>query len=165
MKLLLARSALAASLLAVLLGLYLTIGCKSPTLAPVPYISPACYNCIEIPHPNNLCDSYFMPYGDIWIASQRFDGKAIVFKNIEVIDRMLLYCDEGIMWLSDIKCYITNIEYLQHLNVGDTVDVVGINQGPATDFIGLVFYDCFILPSGIVQLPAGGPGETFTPGY
>ncbi len=147
------------------LGPSLTAGCTSKALAlPLPYIPPAYYNCIEA-NPWDLAAEYWDPHVDLPSVKRMYDGKAFVFKDIELDEKMLSYRDKGYIWLGWLKCYIENTDKLHNLRVGDSVDIVGINGGLAKDFLGLNFINCIVLETGKVQLPAEGKGGSFSSGY
>jgi hypothetical protein len=59
-----------------------------------------------------------------------------------------------------------NLDAAKKLVSGDRVDIVGICVGRDTTISpGLVFKDCYVLPTGSIQLPAPGGGMTFTSSY
>ena len=80
---------------------------------------------------------------------------------------MFKYLNHGNFWVlpSEIDCYLLHPSDMKRYKVGDKIDVVGLNTGPAMGLAGLVFKNCIVLPAGSVQLPAPGSGGVFVPNY
>jgi hypothetical protein len=153
------------TLVALLLGQQIvTGGCSQKTSEVVaPYIPPAYYNCTEV-KPDDLVFEYWNPHRDVLTARRLFDGGIFVFKNIEVDKNLLKNSRDGYIWINfKIHCQVVNTRDLPGLKVGDLIDVVGTNAGVASDFYGLEFTNCIVLPAGLVSLPADA--GTFASGY
>jgi hypothetical protein len=156
------------ALLALLLGslpaLCVSGGCGVQTSKVVaPYIPPAYYNCTEV-KPDDLVFEYWNPHRDVLTAKRLFDGRIFVFKSIEVDKNLLKNRQEGFIWINfKIHCQVTNAGDLLGLKAGDFIDVVGTNAGVASDFYGLEFTACVVLPADLVKLPADT--STFSSGY
>jgi hypothetical protein len=141
-------------------------GCTRQQLIAVPpYLPPEYYNCIEV-KPSDLVIKYFSTYGNMSNSEHEYNGRYFVFKNQLVQDWMLKELDQGWIWVEgNVKCELVNIDDMKPFNLGDKIDVVGLNQGVISyTTAGLLFTKCLVLPAGIVALPAAG-GQAFVPGY
>jgi hypothetical protein len=133
--------------------------------AVVPYISPAYYQCIEV-LPVDLENTYYTAYGNHAEAETMYNGKVFVFKNQLVDLFMIRELDKGWVWADLVKCPVINLDAAKKLKPGDRVDIVGVCLGRDLKISpGLYFSDCYILPTGSVQLPAPGGGGAFAPVY
>jgi len=160
----LARKTFVIAIAAVLLLTSISGGCSAKKFAPPPYIPSGYYDCIET-YPAALVSAYFSGYGEIWGPMENYNDKIFVFKNVLVDQWMLRELDNGWLWLDLIRCQIANIEVMDHYKLGDRIDVVGFNLGPEDiGKAGLTFKDCYILPPGVLVLPAEGNGS-FDGGY
>ena len=131
----------------------------------VPYINPAYYQCIEV-LPVDLENSYYTAYGAHAEAETMYNGKVFVFKNQLVDLFMIRELDKGWVWADLVKCPIVNLNDAKKLKPGNRVDIVGICMGRDIKVSpGLYFRDCYIFPTGSVQLPAPGGGAAFSPIY
>ena len=154
------RKMFVATMVTGLLLVGLVGGCSSdkPTIAPVPYIPIEYYDCLEA-YPAELVATYFSGYGDVWGPMERYNDKVFVFKNVLIDDWVLQDLDEGLLWLSYIKCSIANISVMSNYKKGDRIDLVGYNLGPENISVKeLTFKDCYVLPPGAIVLPAEGNG-------
>jgi hypothetical protein len=146
----------------------------APTI--VPYIPPAYYACTQVDI-NLLETEYFAHYGNLYQAEQAYDSQIFVFKNIPVSASMLVDADT-FDWGSAEFVALQNGAVGQ-LTVGESIDIVGVDNGPMPEVQGeplaswfnpdgspvvaivpgwLYFTGCVFLPTGSVQLPApGGP--------
>jgi hypothetical protein len=130
----------------------------------VPYIPPSYYNCIEV-LPVDLENAYHTAYGNHAEAQILYDGKIFLFRNLLVDQYMLSELDKGWIWADLTNCPVVNMDYARTLRPGDRIDIVGINLGlNLTPKSVLAFKDCYLLPTGALQLPAPG-GATFSPVY
>lgn len=153
-------------LLVTLVYLTMAVGCSKPVISIPPYIPPAYYNCTEVT-PQVLCDAYYLRYANIAEAEYRFNTLFFVFKNVKVTALMFKHLDEGYFWVDNnlVQCYCLCAKDLKHYKIGDTIDIVGQNEGPIAGITGLVFRDCIILPTGFAQLPAPGGENVLVPTY
>jgi hypothetical protein len=145
-----------------LLGL--SISCTVKTINAVPNIQPSLppqyYACYEAA-PDDLLRTYSRNY----MTEQLYKGAAFVFKRIVVDERMLYNRDKGFLDVSKVECVAAQISDLAKLSVGETIDVVGVAQGPIENRSGwLRMTGCYFINTGTVQLPAGG-GGTLLPSY
>lgn len=139
------------------------VGCGQEASTTIPLIPPLYYSSTEVA-PGALAHEYWNPHLDVPSAKLLYDGRIFIFKNILLDDTALKHKKEGYLRLEMVKAYITNTNYLARLKVGDLVDIVGINGGVASDFVGLNFIDCIVLPASSVQIPIGGT-SAFMPQY
>jgi hypothetical protein len=161
------KSALQAICLGALLFILVMGSCSKGTFMaspPVPYVPVEYYSCIEV-DPQVLLEAYYSNYNAVSQTEQKYNGKIFVFKNLEVTDTQVTAMKKGYFWAYTNKCTFANSAAGKSYKVGDKVDVVGINQGLSNEFRGLVFSDCYILPTGSVALPASGAGGSFSAGY
>ena len=129
----------------------------------VPFIPADYYNCIEV-LPVDLQSSYHTAYGN-HVEAEVYTGKIFLFKNLLVDQYMLSELDKGWIWADLTNCPVVNMDYARTLKPGDHIDIVGINLGiNLTPKSVLAFKDCYLLPTGSLQLPAPG-GMTFSPVY
>ena len=129
----------------------------------VPLIDPIYYDCVEAT-PQQLYEAYYYRYGDIFMASSKYNGLYFVFKDIEVTSLMFNHLDEGLIWVENtIRCYLSDTGEMMRFDIGDRVDIVGKNQGYVMGVSGLTFQDCRVLPAGIIQLPS--VEAVFVPSY
>jgi hypothetical protein len=132
--------------------------------AVAPYIPAAYYQCIEV-LPVDLQNAYHTAYGNHVEAQVMYDGKTFLFRNLLVDQYMLSELDKGYIWADLTNCPVVNMDYAETLRPGDRIDIVGICLGlNLTAKSVLAFKDCYLLPTGVVQLPAPG-GATFSPTY
>ncbi len=148
----------------VALLLVLSAGCApqtAATQAPAPSIPASYYDCIEVV-PTMLEAGYFSNYANLAESHALYDNKVYVFKDMTVDTWLIREAAQGILWADMIECPVVNVEAAQKLKIGDHLDLVGICLGPKelTDN-QLLFKDCYVLPAGVLQLPAAG-GSTFT---
>jgi len=138
-------------------------GCtQRSTLAAVPYLPPSYYACIETT-PEELLKAYTANYGDYTKAQAVYTGQVFVFKKLRV-DQTMLY-DENTFIYSTLTFHALEPGSVARLKAGETIDVVGVNQGMPLNYPGcLTFSDSIFLPAGTVELPAPG-GAGFTPIY
>ena len=138
-------------------------GCtQRSTLAAIPYLPPSYYACIETT-PEELLKAYTANYGDYTKAQAIFTGQVFVFKKLR-IDQTMLY-DENTFIYSTLTFHALVPGSVAKLKAGETIDVVGVNQGMPLNYPGcLTFTDSIFLPTGTVELPAPG-GAGFTPIY
>ena len=70
------------------------------------------------------------------------------------------------IWVgSGIKGILANPENMKRFKLEDRVDVVGLNTGVISyQTPGLLFKDCYVIPTESIQLPASG-GGAFVPLY
>jgi hypothetical protein len=131
----------------------------------VPFIPPAYYQCAEV-LPMDIERSFYSEYGNTAGASAVYGGAVFVFKNLLVDTYMTREVNKGWLWADLTLCPIVNLDAAKKLVSGDRVDIVGICVGRDTTISpGLVFKDCYVLPTGSIQLPAPGGGMTFTSSY
>ena len=130
--------------------------------AVVQYIPPNYYDCIETT-PNDLLNAYYSHYNAVGDPGVLFDGHIFVFKGITITAPELNHATDEFMWIDGaIKCYFLEQGSAGRLSINEKVDIVGIDSGVGTEYNGtLVFEGCIFLPSGSVQLPAGG-GSSLT---
>jgi hypothetical protein len=152
------------ALLVLLPLLGLNISCTVKTIDAVPNIQPSLppqyYACYEAA-PDDLLRAYTRNY----MSEQLYKGAAFVFKRIVVDKRMLLNKDKGYLDVSKVQCIAAQDSDLSKLAVGQTIDVVGIAQGPIDGMSGWMrMSGCYFLTTGLIQLPAGG-GGTLPPSY
>jgi hypothetical protein len=141
-------------------------GCTRQQLIAVPpYLPPEYYDCIEV-KPSDLVIKYFSTYGNMSNSEHEYNGRYFVFKNQLVQDWMVKELDQGWIWVEgNVKCELVNVDDMKTFNLGDKIDVVGLNQGVISyTTAGLLFTKCLVLPAGTVALPAAG-GQAFVPGY
>jgi len=130
----------------------------------VPFIPPAYYDCISV-LPVDLEAAYHTAYGNHAEAEIMYNGKVFVFKNLLVDLYMISELDKGWVWADLTNCPVVNVDYAKTLKPGGRVDIVGICVGlNLTPRSVLAFKDCYVLPTGSLQLPAPG-GATFSPVY
>ena len=142
------------------LAAILTMVSCQPAFVDAPPVIPASYyNCLQA-QPFDLISAYYSHYNDRAQAEFAYNGKVFVFKGIELTDHQVERLqNEPVIWLDLIKCNVANIADARKFKVGDVVDVIGVDQGIENDVPeGLVFNDCYIIPSGQLQLPADGSG-------
>jgi len=157
-------------LLACVMGINLLLvsllgGCFAEEFAPPPHIPVAYYDCVEV-FPITLVNAYFSGYGEIWRPIEAYNGLVFVFKNHLLDGWTLSEVDEGWLWLDYIKCYLANPEDMRYFELGDRVDVVGLNIGPEdVNVKQLTFVDCYVLPPGLLALPASGDNGFVVGGY
>ena len=143
-----------------LLGLYGAACAKEGIITLVPYIPPSHLSCTEV-LPTDLLDAYLNPHLDFGQAEALYNGRVFVFKRIQVTENMLKWRAAGYVWAGNtIQCFPLNQDQLDRLKVGDVVDIVGVSMGLHKQFMGLVFQGCVFLPSGLVQLPIEGTGDS-----
>jgi hypothetical protein len=137
---------------------------SAPAPAIAPYIPAAYYQCIEV-LPTDLQNAYHTAYGNHAEAQVMYDGKTFLFRNLLVDQYMLSELDKGYIWADLTNCPVVNMDYAKTLKPGDRIDIVGICLGlNLTAKSVLAFKDCYLLPTGALQLPAPG-GATFSPVY
>ncbi len=132
--------------------------------APLPAIPTEYYACTPV-DALTLIDTYYLNYNAPAQSDARYTGMIFVLKNIPITQKQLNYLKTGFIWVEMIQCSVTNSDYLKYFKVGDKVDVVGKNNGMSKEFRGLEFSNCFVVPSGMVELPASGQGGAFIGGY
>ena len=129
----------------------------------------AYYDCIQIT-PYDLIWSYFDPYGHRWRANEMFTDKVVVFKDVEVNQRMLDTRGENYIWCDQVRCYTAvpeEIDRIKKLKLGQKIDVVGMMRGVDDDseYLNTIkMTECYFSNAGVWAIPQGG-GGTFTPGY
>jgi len=163
---LITRASRLALLLILLLATYPALSCAKQTmLAYPPYLPPEYYNCIEV-KPNDLVIKYFSTYGNMANSEHEYNGRYFVFKNQLVQDWMLKELDQGWIWAEgNVKCELVNVNDMKAYKIDDRIDIVGLNNGVMPDSTArLLFTQCFVLPAGVVDLPASG-GQAFAAGY
>jgi hypothetical protein len=141
-------------------------GCAKATTAPVPSLPPSYYACTEST-PIDLMNAYYSHYFAIAGAEIVLKDKVFVFKNIAVTAAMEQHATDEYVWINEgsIKCYFVSPGERARLRAGQSVDVVGVNEGMCPDYAGTLFMkDCFFLPAGAINLPAVG-GATLWPSY
>lgn len=144
-------------------------GCASQHVNAVPFLPPTYFNAIEV-NPQELINAYYyagLPgYIDIREPEARYNNKIFVFKDVLVDEWLVRMLDKGVIWLDLIKCGLINRGDMLNFDIGDRIDVVGINLGPDDpNNTGLTFKDCYVLPAGVVKLPAGDDGVAVVPAY
>ncbi len=139
---------------------------KQETAAIPPFVPPEYYDCMEV-DPLTLLDIYFTGYAGFETIEAQYNDKYYVFKDILVEERTLRGLDEGYIWVDNIKCYLVDVNDMKRFEVGDRVDVVGLNKGPEsyTGAAQLKFEECLVLPAGTVALPADPDAGAISPGY
>ena len=159
-------SRLAPLFVTLLLMLIPSFSCAKQTmLAFPPYLPPEYYNCIEA-KPSDLVIKYFSTYGNMANSEHEYNGQYFVFKNQLVQDWMLKELDQGWIWVEgNVKCELVNTADMKAYKIDDRIDIVGLNNGVMSySTAGLLFTKCFVLPAGVVALPASG-GQGFVAGY
>ncbi len=142
----------------------LASGCARGDFAPMTYISPMYYSCVEV-KPADLSWEYYGNYADRWLADQNFTGKTFIFKNISVTSFMLDNKDDGFMWVEQLRCTEANQGDIADLKPGDVIDIIGVNRGvPPNEYWALLITDCIFVPAGSLSLPLPG-GDVFVPTY
>jgi len=140
-------------LVAVLVGLFFCGSCSSAS--PEFSLPPEYTECIEI-SPVRLVDIYMniRTFGDERSnVEYLFQDKMIVLKDINVDEDVIRELENGWIWVRLIQCVLVDVEEMKRFEVGDQVDVIGINQGfNTTGPVGLLFADCVVIPSGSVEL-------------
>jgi hypothetical protein len=138
--------------------------CRPPFSAP-PEIPASYYQCQSV-DPVALASSYYSRYMDKAVAKASFDNHILIIKGIELSDyQVTCLRNHNYIWVDLIKCMVGNKEYSSRFKVGDMIDVVGVNKGDTMDFMGLLFTDCYLIPSGSLQLPSDESGELVIIGY
>jgi hypothetical protein len=134
-------------------------------IAAPPYLPAEYYDCTEVT-PLDLVNTYFSGYANASHAEVEYNNRYYVFKNIPVRDWVIQDLDKGWIWVgSGVKCLLLNAEEMKRFKTEDKIDVVGFNTGVINyQTPGLLFKDCYVLPAGSVQLPAGSGGG-FVPAY
>jgi hypothetical protein len=130
-----------------------------------PYLPPEYYNCIEV-RPSELVIAYFSTYGNMAHSESEYNNRYFVFKNQIVEDWMIKELDQGWIWVEgNVKCELANVADMNAFNLGDRIDIVGLNAGVISySSAGLLFTKCIVLTAGAVELPAAG-GPAFVGGY
>ena len=130
-----------------------------------PFLPPQYYDCIEVT-PMDLVTSYFSGYTNASAAELAYNDKYFVFKKLHLKDWMITDLSQGYIWAgSGIKCELVNVDDMKDFEIDDQIDVVGYNAGVTSyEIPGLLFKDCYVLPTGAVKLPAVGGGG-FNPAY
>jgi hypothetical protein len=131
---------------------------------PAPFIPAAYFKCIQA-DALTLIDAYYINYNSPAQVAAKYNGEVFVFKGVTLTDKQIASMKKGYVFVEMIKCAITNTDDVSRYKAGDRIDVVGINQGISMDFRGLEFSDCYIIPSGSMQLPSGGEGGQAISGY
>jgi hypothetical protein len=127
------------------------------------------YDCIQMT-PYDVIWSYFDPYGYRWRAEEMYTGKVIVFKNVEVTQRLLDTRGEDFIWVDQIRCFAATpdeINKIKSFKMGQKLDVVGIMAGVDKDseYLNTIkMADCYYSTAGMWAIPTGA-GASFTPGY
>jgi hypothetical protein len=130
----------------------------------VPYLPPGYYQCIEV-LPVDLEATFHTAYGNHAEAAIMYDDKTFLFRNLLVDLYMIRELGtKGWLWADLTECPVINMDYAETLKPGNRVDIVGICVGWDDALGKLIFKDCYILPTGSLQLPAPG-GATFVPVY
>ena len=141
------------------------LACKSGSFSPPPSIPAMYYQCLEA-DPNSLVNAYYTHYLDRSIAQMIYDGGVFVLKNIELtLPQVERLRKESCVWVGLVKCLVTNIADCMRFKPGEKVDVVGTNKGASPEFIGITFVDCYVIPTGSLQLPAEGDSQLVIAGY
>lgn len=144
----------------------LATGCskQQPAIVP-PFVPPHYYECREV-QPETLMDIYWVSYADYYLIENEYSNKYYVFKDIRLEEWMLQDVDDGYIWVDRIRCYVINIDDLGKYKIGDKIDLVGLNKGPANYTIAeITFIDCFVIPAGSIALPKDLDAGSITPGY
>lgn len=131
---------------------------------PMPILPAAYFKCTPL-DPLTLIDAYYINYNSVALIEARYNGEIFVFKGIELTQKKIDNLKQGFVWVEMCQCAVINSGYVINLKVGDDIDVVGVNKGISKEFRGLVFSDCYIVPSGRLELPAPGQGGAFIGGY
>lgn len=144
-------------------------GCRqSALLNPLPYVPPEYYGCAPV-EPQDLLTKYYHDHAEQYWADVNilYNNVVFIFKNITVDERMFSGLNEGFIWVDQIKCYLMNPDIMANFKPGDTIDVVGRNAGPSSQYIrGLTFNNCVVIPAGQIAIPADADASfTFAPSY
>ncbi len=140
-------------------------GCTRADFLPPPNLPAAYYNCLEA-KPQDLVALYTVHYFNTYASQVLYDNQVFIFKNIETTPQMLAHLNEGYAWVGDLKCLLADGS-LRRYKPGQKFDMVGLNLGVRHDQevpFCLLFRDCYVIPPGSVQLPAGGAAPV-VPGY
>jgi hypothetical protein len=132
-----------------------------------PYLNAGYYDCTAV-LPVDLESTYNRVYNRSKLdAATTFDGKYFVFKDLLVDSYMIKDVTKGWIWADQIKCPVIDVGEVRGLTIGERIDVVGICEGKDLKQSPTIFFgNCYVLPTGSVQLPAPGAGTVFTPaGY
>lgn len=137
-------------------------GCRERELNAPPFIPPSYYECM-VATPQDLWKAYSSKYSNRAGVEIPYKDKPFIFKCVTITKDMLKHKDEGYIWVEAIKCIAMRDDFINHLTVGETIDIVGINRGlPQGLNGGLLMTECLFLPSGSVELPLpGNSGDTF----
>lgn len=129
-----------------------------------PNIPPEYFNCLEA-NPTDLLNAYFGHNVDIKQSENTYNEQVFVFKNIVVKDWVVKDLSQGWIWVSTIKCMVSNLNDMKDYKMGEIIDVVGRNKGVISLTPSeLLFEGCIVMPTGSVVLPVGG-GKAFIPSY
>jgi hypothetical protein len=155
------------ALLVVLIVLALP-GCSKPQVYAKqvpPYLPAPYYNCIET-SPTDLAEAYFNNCAEIELAKNRYNDQYFVFKNLELKQWMVADINSGWLWVSGgIKCLLVNTPAVKAFKLGERIDLVGYNSGVDEEAHSqLVFKDCYVMQTGLVQLPST-EGQVVIAGY
>ena len=130
--------------------------CASAAFSPPPYIPAHYYSATEI-EAQALIDAYFWGNIDWTSVNAKYNGEIYVIKNVTVDKHLLFDLNKGFIWVNQIKCYPTNLKLMKSFDLGEKIDVVGINAGPTNpipqDVPELQFKDCVVIPAGLLTIP------------
>lgn len=151
-----------------LAGLTGLIACGNVQPIVQPFIPPQYLGCIEI-SPSELGYYYFNydpPY--IWLptADEAFTGKAIIMKNIEITEDMIETRTKSFFKVNDdLLIKPLDLSRGEELEVGDTVDILGLCKGISDKWAAVVLEGCLIEPSGRLNLPLDDGQAAVGPAY
>ena len=151
--------------------------------APVPYIPPSYYACIQVTL-DELLKNYFAHYGNLYTAEQTYNGQVFVFPGVSIFSPSMIL-NKDTFQMGNAEFTSLQPGAVGQLKVGEYIDIVGVCRGPMPEcqdtpidswfnpdgspIIPIVpgwlyFTDCIFLPQGSVALPAPG-APAFTPLY
>ena len=145
-----------------LTGLSGLIACGNVQPFIPPYIPPNYLDCIEI-SPFMLGDYYFN-YKPLYpwfpTADEAFTGKAIIMKNIKITEEMIETRTKSFFKVNNyVLIKPLDLSQMGKIKVGDMVDILGLCKGISDQWVAVVLEDCFIEPSGILNLPLKNGGS------
>lgn len=147
-------------------AILLTAGCAKQPVQVQIYVPPEYLNSIDVT-PEELAGAYTLESHGDWTEPNRiFQGKSVVFKNLELTDRLLQSVDKGFIMLVGVKLELANPEDWSQFSSGSKVDVVGICKG-----FDMFEETAYVTLTGVIGFPAGeadftsGGGDIVLPGY
>ena len=163
-----ARKSIISCLCLFILGPLLISGlsCSAAYIAPPPAVPAAYYSAEEVA-PAALVNAYYSNYMDRAAAEINYNDRIFILKGIELTDKQVERLEtEPVIWVDLIKCNIINAEACSFFKSGDSVDVIGVNQGYSPkESQGLVFNDCYVIPAGCLKIPSDDSGPLVIAGY